>query len=271
MGISKLDGKEWKRRRKAVSRRSIQALQSVVVLSALSANPPIELAAQVQLGSDVYIPKPPEPTWWNSVGIAFAGDKFVLSWNTNGSPLSSIKVNGVQSRDFAPHLKISGGTPETAFEHPIASSLGLGGFPCRDIYVGAGNKILHVTGNGVDSDTFFNDLDGVVRAIVFDVIGTFRHSLIVATQTGSVFAIDGRGKSRLLASIGEDIKGMDVVPLTTGFGPYDGQLIVLSQMSGLIRSISASGTVTVLNNTHRLLGGEALLVVPLIWEKVLDN
>jgi hypothetical protein len=55
---------------------------------------------------------------------------------------------------------------------------------------------------------------------------------------------------------------MDIVPLATGFGPYDSHLVVLSPMSGLIRSISASGTVTVLNETHRLLGGEALFIVP---------
>ena len=246
-----------------MSHRSSQALLSIVVLSVLLSNPPTELVAQVQLGSDVYIPSPPKPTWWNSVGITFAGDKFVLSLNTNGYPLSSIDASAVRSQDFAPQIKISGGTLETAFEHPIASSLGLGGFPCRDIYVGAGSKILHITGNGVDSDTFFNDLDGVARVLLFDAIGTFKHNLIVATQTGSVFAIDGKGKSRLLASIGEDIKGMDVVPLATGFGPHDGQLIVLSQVSGLIRSISSSDTVSVLNDTHRLLGGEALFIVPL--------
>jgi|HubBroStandDraft_3_1064219.scaffolds.fasta_scaffold32304_2 hypothetical protein len=245
-----------------MSRRSSQAWLSIVVLSVSLANPITESAAQVQLGPDVYIPSPPKPTWWNTVGITFAGDKFVLSLNTNGYPLSSISVRARGFQDFAPTLKLTGGTPETIFEHPIASSLGLGGFPCRDIYVGAGNKILHITSNGERSNTFFIGLDGVARVLLFDAIGTFEHNLIVATQTGSVYAIDGQGESKLLATIGEDIKGMDIVPLATGFGPYDSHLVVLSPMSGLIRSISASGTVTVLNETHRLLGGEALFIVP---------
>ena len=245
-----------------MSRKSSQALLAIVVLSVSLANPLAKSTAQVQVGSDVYIPSPPKPTWWNTVGITFAGDKFVLSLNTNGYSLSSINVRAREFQDFAPALKIAGGTPETIFEHPIASSLGLGGFPCRDIYVGAGNKVLHITRNGGKSDTFFSGLDGVARMLLFDAIGTFEHNLIVATQTGSVYAINGQGESRLLATTGEDIKGMDIVPLATGFGPYDSQLVVLSPLSGLIRSISASGTVTVLNETHRLLGGEALFIVP---------
>lgn len=235
----------------------------LVAITLTLANVTIELPTQAQDTSKSYTP-PKIIRSWSTTGLAFAGDKFVVSLNTNGRDLVlfSTDLSARYSKSFAPKIDISGGNVETSFVHPVASSLGLGGFPCRDIYVGAGNTVLHITGDGTNSDTHTSGLDGIVRTLLFDAVGTFDHDLLAATQTGVVYRINKSGTATLLVSVGEDIKGMDIVPPGSGFGAYDGQLIVMSEISGLIRAINAAGPTTILNDKNPIHGGEALFILP---------
>lgn len=120
----------------------ISAFLSIALLGLLRY--PLAVQGPQSNADDVYIPSPPKPTWWNNVGITFAGDKFIYALNTNGFSLDSTDPNGDNYQEFARQFKIVGGTRDTVFEHPIASALGLGGFPCRDIYVGEGRSSTSV-------------------------------------------------------------------------------------------------------------------------------
>jgi hypothetical protein len=67
----------------------------------------------------------------------------------------------------------------------------------------------------------------------------------------------------LLASLGARVEGLDIVPPGAGFGPFDGQLIALSETEGLIRAISPVGTVTVLNQGNPIPEPESIHFVPM--------
>jgi hypothetical protein len=204
-----------------------------------------------------------DPIQWGVVGIAFAGDKFVFSVQTDGHILYSTDLNGKNLQPFAPSISISGGNAATNWEHPLASSLGLAGFPSRDIYVGTENGIIHITHDGSRSDMYATGLNGTVRALLFDAVGTFGHDLLATTENGSVYRIDRLGNPKLLAVTGDDPEGMDIAPIGAGFGPYDGQLITISTDTGWIHAISPTGTVAVLNTNFQLFDAEDISFVPL--------
>src|SRR5712664_2195676 len=57
---------------------------------------------------------------------------------------------------------------------------------------------------------------------------------------------------------------MDIAPLGGRFGTFDGQLIVVGSTTGLIRAISASGAVVILNPDSPVFNSpETLVFVPL--------
>ena len=83
-----------------------------------------------------------------TIGFSYAGNKFVGSVQADGTGnvLYSTDLNGGNVQVFAPTVNIPGGSPSS--EHFVASSLGLGGFPSRDIYVAAANDIIHIDNAG---------------------------------------------------------------------------------------------------------------------------
>lgn len=193
-----------------------------------------------------------------SISITYAGNKFVGSVQRNGiDALYSTDLNGGNVQLFAPTASLA---PTSSAEHFVASSLGLGGFPSRDIYVASGNGVLHISNDGTTSNTFVSGLSGLVRGILFDPVGTFGHDMLVTTTTGSVYQVDSTGNATLLASTGEDTEGMDVAPLAGGFGAFDGQLIVGSEGSGTIRAIAPNGTI---HTVATVAGVEEVSFVPL--------
>jgi hypothetical protein len=197
-----------------------------------------------------------------TIGFAYAGNKFVGSAQGDGvGILYATDLDGSNVRLFAPSISIPSGSISS--EHYVTSSLGLGGFPSRDIYVAAGNGILHITNDGTSSNMFVTGLAGPVRGMVFDSVGTFGHDLLVATFGGQVYRVKSSGATRLLASIGDDTEGMDVAPLGAQFGSFDGQLLVASENSGLLRAISATGKVSVLNSASPIFEPERVSFVPL--------
>ena len=151
------------------------------------------------------------------------------------------------------------GSPSS--EHFVTSSLGLGGFPSRDIYVAAGNTVVHINNAGTISNTFVSGLNGSVRGILFDAIGSFGHDMLITTDSGNVYRVNSLGTASLLASVGEDTGGSGRGP--AGFGGHDGQLIVASEGSGRIRAITTLGVITNLTAPGSLPGAEELTFVPL--------
>ncbi len=185
----------------------------------------------------------PHPTVsGGTIGFAYAGNKFVGSVYHGGTnALYSTNLSGGNVAVFAPSLSLSDGG-----EHFVSSSLGLGGFPNRDIYVADGNAIRHITNDGSHDDVFVAGLSSGVRGIVFDAVGTFGNNMLVTTSNGDVYRISSSGVPTLLASIGRDTEGLDVAPIGGGFGSFDGQLIVTSEGTGELRAIGPSGAVTLL-------------------------
>jgi hypothetical protein len=193
-----------------------------------------------------------------SISISYAGNKFVGSVQQDGTgALYSTNLTGGNVQLFAPTVSLA---PTSSAEHFVASSLGLGGFPSRDIYVASGTGVVHISNDGTTSNTFVTGLNGAVRGILFDPIGTFGNNMLITTTAGGVYEVDSTGHATLLASTGEDTEGMDVAPLGAGFGAFDGQLIVGSEGSGLVRAIAPNGTIHTVTTVS---GVEEVSFVPL--------
>ena len=204
-----------------------------------------------------------------TIGFAYIGDGFVGSVQAEGAGniLYRTDLAGANVQIFAPTVAIA---PNPSSEHFVASSLGLGGFPNRDVYVASGTGIVHIAHDGSSGSPLITSVNGVpgstlasaVRGILFDAIGTFGNDMLVTTNGGQVYRVDSTGAATLLASTGEDTEGLDIAPLGT-FGPYAGQLIVASEGSGLLRAITTAGVVTIINPNNPIPGAEELTFVPL--------
>lgn len=200
----------------------------------------------------------PPPGSGGSISITYAGNKFVGSVQRDGTgALYSTDLTGGNVQVFAPTASLAA---TASAEHFLASSLGLGGFPSRDIYAASGNGVVHITNDGTSSNSFVTGLSGTVRGILFDPVGTFGNEMLVSTTSGNIYRVDSTGHATLLASVGEDTEGMDVAPLGGGFGAFDGQLIVGSEGSGAIRAITTSGTITLVTRVPSV---EEVSFVPL--------
>lgn len=191
-----------------------------------------------------------------TIGFSYAGNKFVGSvyFGTNNNQLYSTDLTGGSVAQFGPAI------PGASGEIFVARSLGLGGFPSRDIYAAVGSGVYHITNDGSSGSLFVAGLIGGVRGILFDAVGTFGNQMLVTTSAGSVSRVNAAGTPTLLASVGEDTEGLDVAPLGAGFGAFDGQLIVASEGSGSLRAISTTGVVTPLTSVP---SAEELTFVPL--------
>jgi PEP-CTERM motif len=191
-----------------------------------------------------------------TIGFAFAGNKFVGSVQRDGTNvLFQTDLNGGNVAQFAPTVSLAG-TPSA--EHFVTSSLGLGGFPSRDIYVASANGIVHITNNGASSNSFVSGLTGTVRGILFDAVGTFGGDMLVTTNAGSVYRINSAGTPTQIASTGEDTEGLDIAVS----GPFAGDLIVASEGSGNIRAINPA-TGLIATPLATVSGAEELTFVPL--------
>jgi hypothetical protein len=217
--------------------------------------------AKAQLTLNVFV-DPHRTVSGGTIGFAYAGDKFVGSVQGDGvGILYSTDLTGGNTQIFAPSISVPGGSVQG--EHSVASSRGLAGFPKDDIYVAAGNSIVHITNDGSKHDVFSMGFPSPVRAILFDLVGTFGFRLLATTYEGEIYQIDQRGRFQRLASTNDDVEGMDIAPLGAGFGRFDGQLVVVGSNFGLIQAISASGIVTVLNPRNPIPGNpETITFVP---------
>jgi hypothetical protein len=218
------------------------------------------MPAKAQIRLDVFVD--PHPTVsGGTIGFAFAGNKFVGSVDHDGTGvLYQTDLDGRNLRLFAPSVNIPGGSVD--HEHILVSSLGLGGFPRHDIYVAGGTSILHISNDGKRSQVFAS-FGMPVRAMTFDGVGMFNYDLLVATYSGDIYKVNHLGVVYFLASVGEDVEGMQVAPLNARFGYYDGQLILIGVASGLIRAIGPRGSLATLNLTAPIPYPESLYFVPM--------
>jgi hypothetical protein len=217
-----------------------RTLVLTLLLAALSFAAPAH-AAPISNFSQVFTDPHPVMTE-GTIGFAYAGNKFVGSVQRDGTgALYSTDLNGGNVQVFAPTVSLA---PNLASEHYVSSSLGLGGFPSRDIYVANANGVMHITNNGASSNVFVSGLTGLVRGITFDSVGTFANDMLITTNAGFVYRVNSAGTPTQLASVGEDTEGLDVAPLGNNFSTFDGQLIVASEGTGTIRAISSAGVVT---------------------------
>jgi hypothetical protein len=196
-----------------------------------------------------------------TIGFAYAGNKFVGSVQRDGTNvLFQTDLNGGSVAPFAPTVSLAA---TASSEHFVSSSLGLGGFPSRDIYVASGNGVVHITNDGASSNSFVpsgaTGLNGTVRGILFDAVGTFGGDMLVTTTSGSVYRVNSAGVVTLIASTGEDTEGLDVAPAGT---PFAGDLIVASEGSGNIRAINPT-TGLIATPIANVSGAEELDFVPL--------
>lgn len=186
---------------------------------------------------------PNNPLGGAPIGFAYAGNKFVGTILDNGTGqnlLYSTNLTGTGVTPFAPAVILN---PNYGQEHYVSSSLGLGGFPNRDVYVASGNNIDHISNTGTPLGLVVGGsglgINGDVRGITFDAVGTFGYNMIVTTHTGYVYKIDNAGNPTQLAYTGEDTEGLDIAPVGPGahWGSLDGALFVASEGTGTVRAI----------------------------------
>src|SRR5712692_2507479 len=176
--------------------RTLRTLLISGVLSVASLGLTLPVNAQIRL--NVFVDPHPVVSG-GTIGFAFAGNKFVGSAQGDGTGLLyQTDLNGANLKLFAPGVSVPSGSIDA--EHFVASSLGFGGFPLRDIYVGAGTGVLHITNDGKHSNMLVTGLASPVRGMRFDAVGTFGHDLLVTTHGGEVYRVKSSGAATLLVN-----------------------------------------------------------------------
>lgn len=184
-----------------------------------------------------------------SVGFTYAGNKFVGSVAGNGTGLLyQSDLTGGNVQVFAPTVNLAS-APST--EHYVAASPAIGGWTGGEVYVADGSNIVHISNNGVTSNTFVTGLSGEVRGIAFDLSGSYGNNMLVTTTAGDVYRVTPGASVSLVANVqlggnSVSLEGLDVAP--AGFGPFGGQLFVASETSNAVFAVSNGGVVTKLTN-----------------------
>lgn len=177
-----------------------------------------------------------------AIGFTYAGDKFVGSvyFGANNNQLYQTDLSGGNVQKFGAPIPLASG------ELYVSSSLGLGGFAPRDIFVSQNSDVYRISKDGLTQGTFTTSaLIGGVRGIAFDPYGSYGYSMIVTTAAGRIYSIDQTGTPTLLATVGEDTEGLSFAP--KAFGPVAaGTLVVGSEGSGTLRAISPTGSITLI-------------------------
>jgi hypothetical protein len=190
-----------------------------------------------------------------TIGFSYAGDRFVGSvyFGANNNQLYQTDLTGHNVQLFGAPI------PGASGEIYVSSSLGLGGFPSRDVYAAQNNGVYHITHDGTNGAAFVSALASGVRGIQFDPYGLYGHDMIVTTAGGTVYRVDSSGNATVLAQTGEDTEGLDFAPQVFGNLPL-GTLVVASENSGTLRAIAPDGTITIIAQVP---SSEMLSFVPL--------
>ena len=227
----------------------------VVLALPLSANAvPITFNTFVQQ-SDINTALSPGDT--SVIGFAYAGNRFIGSVYPNNSQLYQTDLSGGAVTTFGSPI------PGASSELYVSSSLGLGGFPNRDIYVsaGPGHGLYHFSNNGLSQGAFTvtgatNLNSEYVKGIAFDPYGNYGYDMLVTTDAGNLYKVTSGGVATLLANIpGQVLEGIDFAP--AGFGPIGSQVVVASESANTLFAVSTSGVVTNLSTAFGVSIGAA--------------
>jgi hypothetical protein len=199
------------------------------------------------------------PPGWSAkpgtIGFCFAGDKFVGSVYTSGPDcLYECDLNGVPKPLSGVPYDIPDGA--LTFEHMVASSFGVAGWPLRDIYVGYGlvppnndGGIYRIGKIPADTGIWWHlpAIDQYPRGLLFDPVGTFGGDLLISTYEGHIYRVNHLKQIVSHWLIGRESEGMDIAPLGGGFGPsganYDGDLFIANEFTNSVWVISPDGAV----------------------------
>ncbi len=165
------------------------------------------------------------------IGYTYAGNKFVGSLYPSDNRLYSTDLSGG-------NVQLFGSVPGGSGEVVVGASLGKGGFAVGDIYAGSGSntQIYHFSNSGGASNLFTTlPTGGSIRSIFFDPGSSFHGNMLVTTTSGDIYSVDSSGTPSLLASLGVDTEGMDIVGST--FGKYAGSLLAASEGNGHLNLI----------------------------------
>lgn len=246
------------------------SLASVLAAMAFSAS---MNAAAITITSSTFVQQgdinaalTPPPADTSVIGFAYAGNKFVGSVYPNNSQFYQTDLSGGGVAKFG--SPIPGGNSELY----VSASLGLGGFPNRDIYAsaGPGNGGLYHFSNDGTVQGFFTVTGATslnteyVKGIAFDPYGNYGYDMLVSTDLGNLYQVNSSGVAKLLANVapGQTLEGIDFAP--PGFGPVGGQAVVASETANTLFAVSPTGTVTNLSSLGvSTPGAEEIGFVPL--------
>ncbi len=174
---------------------------------------------------------------FNYTGTGFVGSVY---FGPDNNRLYSTDLSGGSVAPF--------GQPIPGFSGEVVVGVGLGqaGFSSGAVYAGngSGNQIYLVPSSGAPVLFGTTGNSENIRQIFFDPGSSFGGQMLVTTNSGRIYSFNSLGVPTLIASVGEDTEGMDIAG--SKFGKFAGDLLVSSENSGLIRAISPSGVVTVL-------------------------
>jgi hypothetical protein len=176
----------------------------------------------------------------STIAFNYAGSLFVGSvyFGNDNNQLYSTSLTGGGVAQFGQPI------PGFSGEVVVGAGLGQSGFAAGAIYAGNGGGPQIYRVPPVAAPTLFGSVpDGAnVRQIFFDPGSTFGGNMLVTTSAGHIYEFNSSGTPSLVATIGFDIEGMDIA--SSNFGPFAGDLLVTSEVTGEVYAVSAGGSVT---------------------------
>ena len=117
-------------------------------------------------------------------------------------------------------------------------------FQAKHVFVVQGDRIWEIWPDGTQMQLFTTipGLPPTHNGITFDRVGTFGYNMIVTASTGQVYEVFPDGSFTLIATVPDFIEGPEVMPFEFG-GPAAGQILVASEVTGTIWSVSSAGVV----------------------------
>ncbi|RME50941.1 MAG: hypothetical protein D6795_09145, partial [Deltaproteobacteria bacterium] len=174
------------------------------------------------------------------IGVDVYRDKVVV---VRYCPQEVILIDGEGNQErVAEDLPDTGGCVEMY----VAVSPGLGGFAKDHIFVTQSSKIYEIAPEEGFAVSLFANVSGLSggAGIKFDTTGAFDNDMILTGTNGRVFRMNAQGEATQLANIGTVIENPDIAPLD--WGPLGGTIVVPSESTGRVYSVSAEGVVTTL-------------------------
>jgi RHS repeat-associated protein len=187
------------------------------------------------IGIDHHVPT-------NKVVISANYDRSGQPWNfellaTDGTHAKFSTVSGLTDE-----LKI-------ATARDDGNGMSRGGFPAGTLFAGTGapGAILRVSPDGTSVQSPWVTLpgeSGLMRGgLYIDRTGIFNGDLIVCTTAGGVWRISSAGVATRLATVGEHLEGLSVLPnLPEKYGPWAGKIVAGAENSGRFWTVAPNGT-----------------------------